>query len=187
MKSVEGVSPAQAAGLSIVLCLATILQADAAAVPNASANALRDARRLVECVRASDEQCVFNLSDEDLFNRTGDSQFATMRDAQTHLLSNIRARGGYISFDLLAPGPPFAVNESLYIPVPYRARSNENGLIVDETAFYLGTSRDHGVSWKFLDGCLIHADNARRVLDGSDVQLPPCFALGQSAPNYAEK
>src|SRR3954469_24702636 len=138
------------AALSVVLTLANILQADASDHDAASKNALRDAHQLAACIHKFDERCVIRLSDEKLFQRTGDVRYASVGDAQRTFLAQLQERGGYTRFTLSASGPLFSDNEALYVWVPYRTTSNEKDLAVEAAGFFLGASRNKGRSWKFI-------------------------------------
>jgi hypothetical protein len=139
-----------------------------------SANASRDATRLVACMKTFDAACVNSLTYTKTFEDRGisrdqlDQQIAKMYQQ----MKSLRAR--YALFELSAPWPAFAARGNTYVFIPYSMVLRVRGQDTVGKAFFIGISDDSGSSWKFVDGQKITQDNIKMFIPDYDgATLPP--------------
>jgi hypothetical protein len=165
-------------GMALALALLTFAAPVSAA--DISANASRDAARLVSCMRMFDAACANSLTYTKVLEEHGISR-SQLDKAVTNLYRNMKSvHAEYSRFDLEAPWSPFVKDGRSYIFVPYNAVLEGYGRKITAKAFFIGVSGDSGVSWKFVDGQQITKDTIWHVIPGYVGQLPE-RELSQSA------
>jgi len=155
--------------------LALVLVAPAArAADDAAANALRDARALVQCLRALDAQCAARYTYTQFLEAQGASR-ADLIAAADELNRNLKSLGArYTRFDLEKPWTVFAGEGRLYTFVPYTQTLEAGDRQATVTAYFIGVSADAGATWTFVDGVTTTADSIRQIIPGfAGGPLPP--------------
>jgi hypothetical protein len=153
------------------LALALLTFAAPLRAADISANASRDAARLVSCMKAFDASCANSLTYTKVLEEHGISR-SQLDQAVTNLYGNMKSlHAAYSRFDLEPPLLPFVRSGRSYIFVPYNAVLEGSGRKMTSKAFFIGVSEDSGVSWKFVDGQQITKDTIGHVIPGYVVQL----------------
>ncbi|HEX4649333.1 MAG TPA: hypothetical protein VH111_10925 [Steroidobacteraceae bacterium] len=113
--------------------------------------ALRDARRLAECMKALDAACVIALSDGKSYELLGGTTLDFAK-VQTRYFDALRDHGwGWIRYDVTAPREVFQDGTRLYAFVPHVSTSTFGGQLHTEQSFAVAFSVDGGETWKFVD------------------------------------
>ena len=156
--------------MSLSLTLLTVAVPVSAA--DISANASRDAVRLVGCMKAFDAPCANSMTYTKVLEENGISR-QQLDKSVTNLYSLMKStRTTYSRFELEVPWSPFIKDGRSYIFVPYNAVLEGNGRKLTAKAFFIGVSEDRGVSWKFVDGQQITKDTIGHVIPGYVGKLP---------------
>jgi hypothetical protein len=159
-------------GSMTALALALLLFTAPLRAVDISANASRDAARLVSCMKAFDAACANSFTYTKVLEAHGISR-SQLDQAVTNLYGNMKSTHvAYSRFDLEAPWSPFVKGGRSYVFVPYNAVLEGNGRKMTAKAFFIGISEDSGVSWKFVDGQQITKDTIGHVIPGYVGQLP---------------
>jgi hypothetical protein len=158
--------------------LVSVMPVNAAEI---SANASRDAVRLVACMKDFDAVCANSLTYTKIFEDHGIS-----RDQLDHTVADLyqqlkSAHARYTRFDLSAPWPPFVAGRLTYIFIPYNMVLEVRGQDTWSRAFFIGVSDDSGVSWKFIDGQKTTQDNIGSIIPGYEGATLPPTSIEQSA------
>jgi hypothetical protein len=148
-----------------------------------SANASRDATRLVACMKAFDAACVNSLTYTKMFEDRGISrdQLDQGSAKMYQQMKSLHAR--YALFELSAPWPPFASRGNTCVFIPYSMVLSVRGQDTVAKAFFIGISDDAGSTWKFVDGQKITQDNIKMFLPDYDGATLPPTSLSQRAAN----
>jgi len=166
------VQPPPGAIPMIPLALALLTFAVPVSAVDISANASRDAARLVSCMRVFDAACANSLTYTKVLEEHGISR-SELEKAVTNLYGNMKStRTAYSRFDLEAPWSPFVKGGRSYVFVPYNAVLEGNGRRMSAKGYFIGVSEDSGVSWKFVDGQQITNDTIGHVIPGYVGKLP---------------
>jgi hypothetical protein len=159
-------------GSMTALALALLLFAAPLRAVDISANASRDAARLVSCMKAFDAACANSFTYTKVLEAHGISR-SQLDQAVTNLYGNMKSiHAAYSRFDLEAPWSPFVKGGRSYVFVPYNAVLEGNGRKTTAKAFFIGVSEDSGVSWKFVDGQQITKETIGHVIPEYVGQLP---------------
>jgi hypothetical protein len=161
---------------STLLMTATLLGA-----ADISADATRDATRLVACMKAFDAVCTNSLTYSKVFEDRGISrdQLDQQVGAMYRQMKGAGAR--YSRFDLGAPWPPFVSRDLTYVFIPYDMVLKGGGRYVTAKSFFIGVSSDSGISWKFVDGQKVTQDNVGMIIPGYGGGALPPTSLNQTA------
>jgi len=131
-----------------------------------SAEAARDARHLVSCMKDFDAPCANSLTYTKALEDHGFSR-DQLDQVVTNLYQKLKSVGAkYSRFELGAAGEPFVVGEKTYIFIPYEMEMVLDGRDTSSKAFFVGVSEDSGVSWKFFDGRRLTQDNVDAIIPG---------------------
>ena len=153
--------------------LALLLMCPPAIAADALVNAAQEAQTFAGCMLTMNADCVVRSEDIDAYlrlanersnERLSESQFATL---QTRFFESMkRDVRQYVRWEVTTPGKPFSINSSLYVFVPYiqvtRSRDGESTV----RAVLIGTSKDHGATWKFIDGHAMTPSDLKVVIPG---------------------
>jgi hypothetical protein len=145
-----------------------------------SANASRDAGRLVDCMRAFDATCANSLTYTKVLEQHGVSRQQLDEGVANLYRLMTSTHATYSRFDLEAPWSPFVRDGHSFIFVPYNAVLKGNGRKMTAKAFFIGVSEDSGASWKFVDGQQITKNTVGHVIPGYVGKLPE-RDVGQTA------
>jgi hypothetical protein len=162
------IAPKWLVSLSIALAAAGVTAHAQGKVPAV----LRDAQKLAGCMKALDAPCVVALSDVAAYERLSPPgfQFAA---AQTRFFDALRENGSrYARFEITGTPVTFAKGGARYAFVPYRSASVLKEQRHESTSYFIGRSADGGVSWHFVDGGSLDADQIRIVIPSYDGQPP---------------
>jgi hypothetical protein len=147
-------------GAAIVLASFQLYAADL------SAGAIRDAKRLVACMKEFDAACANSLTYTKALEDQGVSRDRLDR-VVTGLYQDLKSMGArYSRFELGAAGQPFVLREKTYIFIPYEMQLVADGKDTSLKAFFVGVSEDFGNSWKFFDGQRLTRDNVGTIIPG---------------------
>ncbi len=129
-----------------------------------SANASRDATRLIVCMKAFDAACVNALSYTKMLEERGMSRDQLDQGVANlyRQLKSIHAR--YSLLQLAAPWPPFALRGRTYVFIPYSMALSARGQDVTAKSFFIGVSEDSGNSWTFVEGQNVTQDNIAMII-----------------------
>ena len=129
-----------------------------------AASAVRDARRLVECMKAFDPVCTAELTYTKFLEDKGmprEYMVKSVTDLDTKLKS-IGAK--YSRFEVIDPVATYSGDGRDYAFVPYvqvmEAGATRGGL----RAFFIGVSLDGGTSWQFVDGVKVTPESIKAVM-----------------------
>ena len=165
----------------VFLTLALLFKVMPLNAADISANASRDAMRLVECMKAFDAVCANSLTYAKIFEDHGIS-----RDELDKTVGNFYQKlksdhATYSRFDLSAPWRPFVVGGLNYIFIPYDMVLEVRGQSTLSKAFFIGVSDDSGVSWRFVDGQKTTRENIGQIIPGYGGGALPPRSFEQSA------
>jgi hypothetical protein len=139
-----------------------------------SANASRDATRLVACMKAFDAACANSLTYTKVFEDHGISRIQ-LDQSVADLYQKLKSmHATYSRFDLDVPWPPFIASGRSYIFVPYNMTLETGEQRASSKSFLIGVSENSGISWKFVDGQSVTRGNIAMIIPGYDgAKLPP--------------
>jgi hypothetical protein len=160
--------------LKVIFVSVLILSARNVRAGDLSANASRDAMRLVACMKSFDSACANSLTYTKVFEDHGISrgQLEQRVADQYQKLKSMHAT--YSRFDLDAPWPPFVASGRNYVFVPYNMTLETGEQRAASKSFLIGVSEDSGASWKFVDGQRVTQDNIGMFVPGyAGDKLPP--------------
>ena len=167
--------------LKVILVSALILSARNASAEDLSANASRDAMRLVACMKSFDSACVNSLTYTKVFEDRGISR-VQLEQRVADLYQKLKSmHATYSRFDLDAPWPPFIAGGRDYVFVPYDMTLETGEQRASSKSFFIGVSEDSGISWKFVDGQRFTQDNIGVIVPGYTGDKLPPTSFGPSA------
>jgi hypothetical protein len=160
--------------LKVILVSVLILSARNVSAEDLSANASRDAMRLVACMKSFDPVCANSLTYTKGFEDRGISR-VQLEQRVTDLYQRLKSmHATYSRFDLDAPWPPFIASGRNYVFVPYNMTLETGEQRASSKSFLIGVSEDSGNSWKFVDGQHVTQDNIGIIVPGyAGDKLPP--------------
>jgi hypothetical protein len=160
--------------LKVIFVCALILSVRSVSAGDLSANANRDAMRLVACMKSFDSACANTLTYTKVFEDRGISR-VQLEKRVADLYQKLKSmHATYSRFDLDAPWPPFIASGRNYVFVPYNMTLETGEQRASSTSFLIGVSEDSGISWKFLDGQNFTQDNIGVIVPGyTGDKLPP--------------
>lgn len=136
----------------------------AAESADALTSAMRDAQRLVECMKAFDSMCTAALTYTKFAEDRG-----MPRDQMVQAVADLHAKlksvdAKYTHFELATPTGPYSGDGREYVFVPYsqilEAGQNQGRV----RAFFIGVSLDGGKSWQFVDGLKVTPTSIKAVM-----------------------
>jgi len=141
-----------------------------------SSTAVKDARQLVECMKAFDAQCVVDLTYERALIEAGLSRSQLVKMLSDSYASRKSKNIRYSRFDLGKPSEEFKSDGRTFVFIPYTQTIEipGNGALSFE-AYFIGVSEDQGATWTFVEGIKQTAATIRRIIPGYRNQppLPP--------------
>ncbi len=142
------------------------------------ASAMRDAQRLVECMKAFDPECTAALTYTKFAEDRGMPR-EQMVQAVTDLHGKLKSVGAkYTLFDLSTPTGPYSGDGREYVFVPYSQILEAGQRQGRVRAFLIGVSVDGGRSWQFVDGLAATPAAIKAVMPSYAGQpLPPVGPL----------
>jgi hypothetical protein len=145
-----------------------------------SSSAVRDAQRLVLCMKAFDATCATKWTYSEILERHGISQANQIQaaDGLNRQLKSVKAR--YVQFELANATEPFSGDGNVYLFVPYVQVLEVRGKVAESHAYFIGISADKGKSWKFVDGVRVTQQNIRTIIPSfGPRQLPQTMSMPQ--------
>jgi hypothetical protein len=126
--------------------------------------AMRDARRLVECMKAFDPVCSVALTYSKFLEDRG-MPHDYMVKSVTELDAKLKSIGAkYTRFELIAPSTTYSGDGRDYTFVPYEQMLETGPMRGGLKAYFIGVSQDNGNSWQFVDGVKTTPANIRIVM-----------------------
>lgn len=166
--------------IKLLFTSALVFAAMSTRAADLSANAIRDATHLTECMKAFDAVCANSLTYTKNLEDRGISR-DQLNAGVTNLYNQLKAlHATYSRFDLGSPLPPFVALGKTYIFVPYDMVLSAGGQDVSLKAFFIGVSLDSGSSWTFLDGQKLTQDRINTLIPGYDGGPLPPVSISQS-------
>ena len=167
--------------LKVIFVSVLILSARNVSAGDLSANASRDAMRLVACMKSFDSACVNSLTYTKVFEDRGISR-VQLEQRVADLYQKLKSmHATYSRFDLDAPWPPFIASGRNYVFVPYNMTLETGEQRASSKSFLIGVSEDSGISWKFVDGQRFTQDNIGMIVPGYTGDKLPPTSFGPSA------
>jgi hypothetical protein len=168
---------------TIVVALGIVLIAPRLNAADLSASAIRDATRLVDCMRAFDAACTISLTYTKILEQHGISreQFDQGLVDMYQKMKSIGAK--YSRLELAAPWPPFVARGKTYIFIPYDTVVVARGQDTSSKSFFIGVLDESKASWKFMDGQRATDDNIGMIIPGYAGATLPKVSIIQSAPH----
>jgi hypothetical protein len=160
--------------LNVIFVSVLILSARNVSAEDLSANASRDAMRLVACMKSFDSACANSLTYTEVFEDHGISR-VLLEQRVADLYQKLKSmHATYSRFDLDAPWPPFVASGRNYVFVPYNMTLETGEQRASSKSFLIGVSENSGISWKFVDGQRVTQDNIGMIVPGyTGDKLPP--------------
>jgi hypothetical protein len=167
--------------LKVIFVSVLILSARNVSAGDLSANASRDAMRLVACMKSFDSACANSLTYTKVFEDQGMSR-VQLEQRVADLYQKLKSmHATYSRFDLDAPWPPFIASGRNYVFVPYNMTLETDDQRASSQSFLIGVSEDSGISWKFVDGQRVTLDNIGMFVPGYTGGKLPQTLLSPSA------
>ena len=138
----------------------------------------RDAKRLVDCTKMFDAQCVIALSDLWSYKLLrgptfGPTDLVPKRDAMK-----------WLSFEITPTHSVFNDGSRNYAFVPYAAAFQKDRRVFMTRGFFVALSRDGGNSWQFVDGAGLTTDEIHRIVPSyADQPLPEVMFVDGGNPD----
>jgi hypothetical protein len=166
----------------IILASTFLFSSTTLVAADMAANAIRDATRLVTCMKALDATCANSLTYTRVFEEHGITR-DKLDQAVTNLYQQIKSvHGAYSRLDLNAPWKPFVTRGRTYIFIPYSGLIKSPTRNVSTTSFFIGVSEDTGNNWKFIDGQKVAPGNINIIIPGYNGGPIPPQALSELPP-----
>jgi hypothetical protein len=132
----------------VAILLAASMMASGAEVDS---TAMRDAKTLASCIKASDVECIVSFSYRDK---------ATIENpnGKADLIKDIHGRYGHaesgpplVDFILGGPSPEFSGDGKKFVFIPYSKQYWSPSVSALHPGFLIGVSIDDGTTWTFVD------------------------------------
>jgi hypothetical protein len=150
----------------VLLALTLLVLTNRLLAADVASNAIRDAKKLGECMKALNAACANAMTYTKVFEDHGMSR-DQLNEAVTTLYGQIKSvHGAFSRFELGAPWPSFVVRGRTYMFLPYSAQIRSPERTVATESFFIGVSEDQGSSWKFVDGQRATPENIGMIIPG---------------------